>query len=81
MSPNGALNARIAAAVLSCFGAELFDSTGVFRSLWMLRLTNATADAEGMLEELLARDVPPSKDREKIAAQRHLDRLRRFGGG
>jgi hypothetical protein len=81
LSPNGALNARIAAAVLSCFGAELFDSTGVFRSLWMLRLTNATADAEGMLEELLARDGPSPKDREKIAAQRHLDRLRRFGGG
>ena len=41
-SPNADLNARIATAILSCFPAELFDSTGQFRSLWLLRLVNAT---------------------------------------
>ena len=56
-SPNGDLNARIAAAILSCFPAELFDSTGQFRSLWMQRLSNATSDAQGMIADLLG---PPA---------------------
>ena len=54
ISPNADLNARIATAILSCFPAELFDSTGQFRSLWLLRLFNATSDAQGMIAELLA---------------------------
>ncbi len=54
VSPNADLNARIATAILSCFPAEIFDSTGQFRSLWLLRLSNATADAQGMIAELLS---------------------------
>jgi len=53
-SPNADLNTQIASSILACFPAELFDSTGLFRSLWMLRLTNVTNDAQGMVEELLA---------------------------
>ena len=65
-SPNGDLNARIAAAILSCFPPELFDSTGQFRSLWLLRLANATADAQGMIAELLSPEpasLPPGDGR------------------
>ena len=36
--PTPISNAGIATAILSCFPAELFDSTGQFRSLWLLRL-------------------------------------------
>jgi len=53
-SPNADLNGRIAAAILSCFQPELFDSTGLLRSLWLWRLSNAVDDAEGMLGELLS---------------------------
>jgi hypothetical protein len=52
-SPNADLNARIAAGILAFFPAELFDSTGLFRSLWLQRLMNAAQDAQGMIEELL----------------------------
>jgi hypothetical protein len=70
ISPNTDLNASIASAILACFPAELFDSTGQFRSLWLTRLSNATSDVECMIDELLgpgpAADVAPH-------------RLRRFG--
>ena len=53
-SPSANLNARIAAAVLACFPSETFDSTGLLRSLWMMRLTKAAEDTQGMIEDLLA---------------------------
>jgi hypothetical protein len=52
-SPNADLNARIAAAVLAVFPAELFDSTGLYHSLWLTRLMNAAQDAQGMIDELM----------------------------
>lgn len=52
-SPNADLNARIAAGILAFFPAELFDSTGLFRSLWLHRLMNAAQDAQGMIDDLL----------------------------
>ena len=55
-SPNYDLNGRIAAAILSCFSGDLFDSTGLFRSLWMVRTAQAASDAQGMIDELLALD-------------------------
>ena len=51
-SPNADLNARIAASILACFPAELFDSTGLLRSLWLMRLTNVAEDTQGMIDEL-----------------------------
>ncbi len=54
VSPNGDLNSRIAASVLACFPAEVFDSTGQFRSVWLQRLCNTASDAQGMIAELLA---------------------------
>ena len=73
-SPNADLNARIAAAILSCYPPELFDSTGFLRSLWMTRLTNITEDTQEMIEELLALERPAAVGK---AAGGHL---RRFGG-
>jgi hypothetical protein len=54
VSPNADANAGIAAGVLACFPSELLDSTGLLRSLWLMRLTIAADDAESMIAELLA---------------------------
>ncbi|NUQ62928.1 MAG: hypothetical protein HUU20_10585 [Pirellulales bacterium] len=59
LSPNADLNAKIAGSVLSCFQPELFDATGVLPSAWLVRITNATNDAAGMIDELLEADRPP----------------------
>ena len=78
-SPNADLNAKIAASILACFPPELFDSTGLFRSLWLSRLTNITDDTAGMIEELLSADEhPPGRNGDPIPG-RPEDRLRRFG--
>ncbi len=52
-SPNANLNRQIATAILSCFNGELFDSTDMFHSLWLTRLTNTADDVQGMVDELL----------------------------
>jgi hypothetical protein len=75
-SPNGDLNAQIAASVLASLQPELFDATGLLRSAWLMRMTNVTDDTQSMLDELLAIEEPawPSLIRAGTA-----DRLRRFG--
>jgi len=73
-SPNADLNARIAAGILACFPSELFDSTGLLRSLWLQRLTNITNDAQGMIDQLLATDEPVASE-----ARGGMRRTRRFG--
>jgi hypothetical protein len=55
-SPNADLNARIASSILSCFPPEMFDSTGLFCSMWLMRLINSANDAQGMIEELIAEE-------------------------
>ena len=72
-SPNAELNARIAAAILACFPTDLFDSTGLLRSLWLMRMTNIAEDTQGKIDELLRLESP--------AVQREVagKRLRRFG--
>jgi len=60
VSPNADLNAGIAAGVLTCFPSGLLDSTGLLRSLWLMRLTSAAEDAVCMIEELLAPEQPDS---------------------
>ena len=52
-SPNGDLNERIASGVLRCFDPRMYDSTGLTKSLWMVRMENAAADTAGMIAELL----------------------------
>lgn len=53
VAANPDANARIAAGILGCFQEELFDSTGVLQSLWMMRLSANASDAQGMIRELL----------------------------
>ncbi|MBX3413270.1 MAG: hypothetical protein KF708_11320 [Pirellulales bacterium] len=53
-SPNADLNAEIARSVVSCFEPSLFESTGMFRSLWLMRLASFAGDAQGMIDELFA---------------------------
>lgn len=57
---NADLNADIARSVIACFQPEHFDSTGIFRSLWLMRLSAVTDDARGMIAEMFhAEDNPP----------------------
>ncbi|HTQ38370.1 MAG TPA: hypothetical protein VMJ32_05050 [Pirellulales bacterium] len=58
VTPNADLNSSIAGAVLVCFPAHLFDSTGVYHSLWNLRLSAMTSDTQNMVDQLLAADSP-----------------------
>lgn len=57
-SPNADLNARIAAAILACFPPQLFDSTGLLRTLHGLRMTRTADDAQGLLQQILAAELP-----------------------
>lgn len=68
VSPNSDLNARIAASILTCFPAEVFNDLGIVQSQWLVRISQITREAEGMLEELLgdshaASATPPSPPR------------------
>ena len=58
-SGNDDLNTRIATAVVACFPPDLFDATGVLQSLWVVRLSNVTADAQGMIDELVRMEHEP----------------------
>lgn len=78
-SPNADLNAKIASSILSCFQPELFDSTGLFRSLWMVRLSNVTDDAQGMVDDLLGLDISAEQEEAVPLSTRLEDRLKRFG--
>jgi hypothetical protein len=53
LAANPEANARITAGILGCFPGELFDSTGLFSSLWMVRMSAVASDAQGMIDELL----------------------------
>jgi len=78
LSPNADLNMQIASSILSCFQPELFDSTGFFHSLWLMRLTNITNDAQGMLDELLMPENDLSTCPDIATLDRLADRLRGF---
>lgn len=55
-SPNADLNSEIGASVLTFFQPDLFDSTGLLRSLWMSRLQQTTDETQGLLDALFADD-------------------------
>jgi hypothetical protein len=73
-SPNADLNGRIASSILSCFQPELFDGTGLFCSMWLLRLANAANDAQMMIDELLAEESSQAISRDTAG---RLSRFRR----
>jgi hypothetical protein len=53
VSPNEDLNAQIGSAILASFPGDLFDSTGLFRSLWLHRMANVTSDVQVMIDSLV----------------------------
>lgn len=55
-SPNADLNEQIAAAILGCLPPESFDSLGLPKSLWLMRLSSVTAEMQGLIDQLLALD-------------------------
>lgn len=48
--PNAFMNSQICESVLACYGNDLFESTGQFRSLWQVRLAHAAKDTMGMID-------------------------------
>jgi hypothetical protein len=59
---NPDLNSRIATAILACVPAELFDSNGIYHSIWLARLSAMANDTETLINDLLAAEastVPP----------------------
>ncbi|NQU23082.1 MAG: hypothetical protein HQ567_17530 [Candidatus Nealsonbacteria bacterium] len=82
--PNADLNAKIGAAILSCYPADLFDSTGLFKSLWLQRLSNVTNDAQVLVDELLtlervAERSEAEESNTELPTAHRAGRLRRFG--
>ena len=61
LAANPTANARVTASILGCFPADLFDSTGVIRSPWMLRLAANASDAQGLITDLLESSPPISR--------------------
>ena len=57
-TPNADLNGRIGGAILACFPVQVFDSTGQYHSLWNLRISTLAAEAQMLVDELLAADSP-----------------------
>ena len=58
-SPNKMANHEIAASILACFPADVFESTGVMRALWLVRMAHTTDDAQGLIASLL--ETTPSR--------------------
>ena len=78
-SPNADLNHKIAVSILACFQPEVFDGTGLFRSVWLTRLTNVTSDAQGLIDDLIVSSEPSADDNTVTAARRLTGRLGPFG--
>ncbi len=75
-SGNSGLNGRIANSILACFPSEIFDSTGLLRSLWLARMSSTAEDAQGMIDELLFDD--DCSARQSSERDGPLDSFRRF---
>jgi hypothetical protein len=72
VTANADANARISASILGCFPGELFDSTGLFHSLWMTRLTAHAADAQGLIGELLPPNLTHQSRRDAFRVRRRF---------
>ncbi len=53
-SPNGDLNFKVGASIISCFDIRDFESVGALRSVWLIRLLDTSAHCETMVGQLLA---------------------------
>ena len=65
-------NARVTAAVLGCFPGELFDSTGLLKSVWMMRLAATATDAQGLISDLLASERVASAPGDRMGRGRKI---------
>ena len=75
LSPQAAnpdANARVTAAVLGCFPGELFDSTGLLKSVWMMRLAATASDAQGLISDLLASERVASAPGDRMGRGRKI---------
>jgi hypothetical protein len=61
MAACAALNAKVAAGVIGCFDAGIFDTQGVPKSLWQVRLAQVADDTQGMIDQLSG-DEPPAAE-------------------
>ena len=53
---NPDLNRRIASGVLSCFPSNRFDSSGLPKSMWLLKMEQIHQDTQVMLDDLIDED-------------------------
>jgi hypothetical protein len=67
-SPSGDLNAQVAAGILAAFPPVMFDSLGLLRSAWVIRLAKTAGDTQRLLDDLF-RD-PDSYDALPIVSRR-----------
>jgi hypothetical protein len=63
-------NVRIAASIVGSFPGDVFDSTGVFRSLWMVRMAAVASDAQGLITQLLETEQTPADSRSVFRTKR-----------
>lgn len=75
-SPNEELNRRVTAGILACLPSELFESSGAFKSLWLLRMQHAANDTQGMIDQLIALEDTSPGDSEFDARITTLPRTR-----
>jgi len=74
-SPNSDLNREVAAGVMSCFSPDIFDSFGLTRSLWQVRMSNMADDAQGLVEDLIY-DREPNPAISSLVASRWTGALK-----
>jgi len=67
---NPELNRQIAQSILACFHADSFDSTGLPKGVWALRLEQPREDTRGMLSGLLPSEPPIPLSRDMILRSR-----------
>ncbi len=61
-SPNADLNQKVSEAILLSLPPDLFDSTGLFKSLWLLRMHHVANETEGMIRQYLSHDDESHRD-------------------
>jgi len=75
---NSDMNSAIVSSIMLSFRPELFDSMGLFRSLWLERLSTAASDSQGMIEDLLALDETTAMPQNAQNYPSDLPHLRRW---
>ncbi len=80
LSPNPDLNAKIAASILTCFPAEVFDGLGTVPSPWMLRIAQITDEAEGLIDQLLGRVASSTQGQARFRDSGRFSRRPRLDG-